>query len=129
MALQKVGGGKMRRLKTGTGNTPSHNWGNRPRSQIPVRVKDQVRRRDKHCQLQYTGCTQGIDEFDHIIGLAAQGVPRTPVLDARDIQRVCMSCHAIKSEQQRREGIERARQQRGSLSKRYRDHEPHPGNL
>ena len=35
----------------------SHNWGQRPR--IPQRVKNQVRRRDRVCQLQYPGCTIG----------------------------------------------------------------------
>jgi hypothetical protein len=104
-------------------------WGNRPRSRIPQRVKDQVKRRDKVCQLQYEGCTQRIDEMDHIIGLAAQGIPRTPVLNATSIQGVCRHCHAIKSEQQRRDGIAKAKAQRGSISKRYRDVEPHPGRI
>ncbi|MDC8980683.1 hypothetical protein PR370_01025 [Mycobacterium marinum] len=104
-------------------------WGNRPRSAIPDRVKAQVRRRDKTCRLQYGVCTQRIDEFDHIEGLAELGIPRTPVLDATTIQGVCRACHAIKTEAQRREGIERAKAQRGSVSKRYRDREPHPGAL
>jgi hypothetical protein len=85
-----------------------------------------VRRRDKVCQLHYPGCTERIDEFDHIEGLAALGIPRTPVLNASEIQGACRHCHAIKSEAQRREGIERAIAKRGSLSKRYRDREPHP---
>ena len=84
---------------------PSHNWGNRPRSRISQRIKDQVRRRDGVCQLQYEGCTQRIDEMDHVIGLAAQGIPRTPVLNATTIRGVCRHCHSIRSEQQRRDGI------------------------
>lgn len=106
-----------------------HNWGDRPRSTIPNKVKDQVRRRDQQCQLNYDGCTDRIEEFDHIVGLAAQGRPRTPVLDAHEIQGVCRHCHAIKTEQQRLAGIERVKRQRGSISKRYRDREPHPGAL
>jgi hypothetical protein len=107
----------------------NHNWGNRPRSRIPQRVKDQVRRRDGVCQLQYDGCTQRIEEMDHVIGLAAQGIPRMPVLDATKIRGVCRHCHSIRSDQQRRDGIERAKAKRGSVSKRYRDREPHPGAI
>lgn len=107
-----------------------HNWGDRPRATVSARVKDQVRRRDGFCQLGYPGCTQRIEEFDHIVGLAAQGISRTPVLSATEVQGVCKHCHAIKSEQQRRDGIERAMQRRGSLSRRYRDREEkHPGEL
>jgi 5-methylcytosine-specific restriction endonuclease McrA len=102
---------------------------NSPRSRISPKVKDQVRRRDRHCQLQYPGCTQRIEEMDHVIGLAAQGIPRTPVLSATVLQGVCKHCHAIKTEQQRRDGLDRAKAARGSASKRYRDIEPHPGRL
>ncbi len=105
----------------------AHNWGNRPRSNTPKRIRDQVMRRDKLCQLQFDGCSQRIDEMDHVEGLAAAGIPRTPVLNAQSIQGVCKHCHAIKSEQQRRAGIAQAIERRGSLSKRYRDREPHPG--
>ncbi|MGA7054668.1 MAG: hypothetical protein WBZ37_26055 [Mycobacterium sp.] len=104
-------------------------WGNRPRSRISDKVKAQVRRRDKHCQLQYPGCTGRIEEMDHVVGLAALGVPRTPVLNASLFQGVCAHCHSIKSEAQRLEGEERAKRQRGSISKRYRDLEQHPGEL
>lgn len=104
-------------------------WGQRPRSRIPQRVKDQVRRRDKVCQLQYPGCTQRIDEMDHIIGLAAQRVPRTPVLNATEIQGVCAHCHQIKTQAQAAAGREQARQRRGSLSRRNRDREQHPGSI
>jgi hypothetical protein len=105
-------------------------WGERPRSRISKSVKDKVRRRDKTCQLHYEGCTERIQEFDHIEGLAALGIPRTPVLNAHEIQGVCTHCHAIKTERQRREGIARARERRGgNLSRRYRDVEPHPGAI
>lgn len=106
-------------------------WGERARARVSDKVKAQVRRRDKCCRLAYPGCTQRIEEYDHIEGLAALGIPRTPVLYASEVQGVCKPCHAIKSEQQRREGIERAKQRRGGqISRRYReDHEPHPGAL
>lgn len=98
-------------------------WDKESRSRIPERVKSQVRRRDKTCRLNYQGCTHQIDEFDHIQGLAALGIPRTPVLNAEDIQGVCKPCHAIKSEAQRVAGYKAFR------AKHYREPEPHPGTL
>lgn len=99
-------------------------------SNIPKRVKDQVRRRDQTCQLQYPGiCTGQIDEFDHPDGLAAQGQQRTTVRSAAEVQGVCAPCHGHKTNEQRKAGIANAIARRGSLSKRYRDREPHPGDL
>ena len=99
-------------------------------STIPQRIKDQVRRRDKVCQLQYPGiCTGAIDEFDHPGGLAAHGQQRTTVRSALEVQGVCTPCHGVKTEGQRKAGIANAIATRGSLSKRYRDREPHPGAL
>lgn len=99
-------------------------------STIPKRIKDQVRRRDKVCQLQYPGiCTGRIDEFDHTHGLADQGLQRTAVRSAIEVQGVCSPCHGEKTKGQRQAGIDRAKATRGSLSKRYRDLEPHPGAL
>ena len=99
-------------------------------STIPDRIKNQVRIRDKVCQLQYPGiCTGRIDEFDHIKGLADQGLQRTPVRSAREVQGVCTPCHSEKTKGQQQAGRERAKAQRGSLSRRYRDREPHPGAL
>lgn len=104
-------------------------WGERPRSRVPDRVKAQVRRRDKTCRLQYPGCTQRIEEMDHVEGLAALGIPRTPVLNAADIQGVCAHCHQIKTQQQAADGRRDAIQRRGNVSRRFRDQEPHPGRL
>ena len=96
-------------------------------SNIPTRVKAAVRRRDKTCQLVYPGCTGRIDEFDHIVGLADQGRTRAGANSATELQGVCTSCHHIKTKQQAAAGRARARQQRGNLSRAYRDREPHPG--
>jgi hypothetical protein len=99
-------------------------------SNIPKRIKDQVRRRDQVCQLQFPGiCTGAIDEFDHPDGLAAQGQERTTVRSAAELQGVCSPCHGEKTKGQSRAGIAAAIARRGSLSKRYRDREPHPGAL
>ncbi|CAN5146079.1 hypothetical protein BH11ACT6_BH11ACT6_34780 [soil metagenome] len=102
-------------------------------SKIPKRIKDQVRRRDGQrggCQLRYPGiCTGGIDEFDHPDGLAAQGQQRTTVKSASEVQGVCTPCHTKKTKGQAAAGRAAAIATRGSLSKRYRDHEPHPGDL
>ena len=104
-------------------------WGERPRSRIPQRIRDQVRRRDKTCRLGYDGCTGRIDEMDHIEGLAAQGRPRETVLCADEIQGVCAPCHKVKTQRQSAEGRARAAARRGSGSRRYRDRESHPGRL
>lgn len=99
-------------------------------STIPKRVKDQVRRRDKTCRLQYPGiCTGAIDEFDHPDGLAAQGQERTTVQSADEVQGVCSPCHGKKSEEQRVAGILAAVSRRGGRSRRLRDLERHPGRL
>jgi hypothetical protein len=96
---------------------------------VSPRVKDQVRRRDRCCRLNYPGCTVLIEEFDHPEGLADQGLQRTSVLSALDVQGVCRHCHAIKTKAQAQAGRARARAARGSVSKRYRDREQHPGTL
>lgn len=99
-------------------------------STIPKRIKDQVRRRDGECQLKYSGiCTGRIDEFDHPDGLAAHGQQRRTVRNANEVQGVCTPCHEHKTKQQAATGRAQAQQRRGSLSKRYRDLEPHPGSL
>lgn len=97
-------------------------------SNIPTSVKAKVRRRDKTCRLQYPGiCTGAIDEFDHPDGLAGQ--ERRPVQSAGEVQGVCHPCHTEKTKGQTAAGQRAAIAQRGSLSKRYRDREPHPGTL
>lgn len=88
-----------------------------------------MRRRDQVCQLQYPGCTQRIEQFDHPHNLASQGLQRAPVRSATEVQGVCTWCHDIKTKQEQAAGRARAQTQRGSLSKRYRNHDPHPGRL
>jgi hypothetical protein len=96
---------------------------------VPERVKAQVRRRDKTCRLQYPGCTQRIEEMDHVEGLAALGIPRTPVLDASEIQGACRHCHQIKTQAQAAEGKRAAIQRRGGISRTLRYREQHPGSV
>lgn len=95
---------------------------------VAKRVKDQVRRRDKTCRLNYPDiCTGTIDQFDHPQGLAERGLRRTSVTNPSEVQGVCTPCHKHKTESQRLDGIARAKAQRGGLSRRLRDIEPHPG--
>jgi hypothetical protein len=96
-------------------------------SNIPKRIKDQVRRRDRVCQLAYPCCTGMIEQFDHVEGLADQGLQRTTVRNATSIQGVCRACHHVKTKQQQAAGRARAIARRGGLSKNRRDLEPHPG--
>ena len=129
MAVHRVGGGgRLRKQRTAaTDAKPSHNWGRRPPPNIPKRVKDQVLRRDLKCRLQYDGCTKRVEELDHIVGLAEQGLTRTPVVDASHIQGVCRHCHAIKSERQRLAGLARYHERRAAGQ--HRPAERHPGLL
>ena len=61
---------------------------------------------------------------DHVIGLAAGG------LDVPgNLQWLCQPCHTEKTKQEQAAGRARAIAKRGSVSRRYRDHEPHPGRL
>jgi hypothetical protein len=97
------------------------NWPNGSRS---TRIRRRARRAFPY---QCAGC--GIKdgttlELDHIINLAEGG---TDTLD--NLQWLCVPCHTAKTHTERQRGIGRARAQRGSLSKRYRDREPHPGAL
>jgi hypothetical protein len=96
-------------------------------SNIPKRIKDQVRRRDRVCQLAYPDvCSGRIDEFDHVEGLADRGLQRTTVRNAREIRGVCKPCHLKRTKEQQAAGRARAIAKRGGLSRRRRDLEPHP---
>ncbi len=92
----------------GTGNWP-----------IPTKVTKAVRRRDVYCQLNYHGCTQHIDEVDHIIPISVSGLDRRHAHDPSTLQGVCRHCHNIKT--QREACIARNAWRRTP--------EPHPGLL
>lgn len=61
---------------------------------------------------------------DHIVNLAADGIDCVA-----NMQWLCQPCHDPKSAAEREAGRARAKAKRGSLSKRYRDLEPHPGRI
>jgi HNH endonuclease len=61
---------------------------------------------------------------DHIIGLAAGGLDVVG-----NYQWLCQPCHAEKTKAEQAAGRARAIAKRGSVSRRYRDLEPHPGRI
>lgn len=76
-------------------------WANGgPGSRIPASVKREVRERDHHCQLAYPGCTQHIDEFDHIDGIAATKASRAETNTPEHLRGVCRTCHKQRTQQQ-----------------------------
>ena len=96
------------------------NWPTRSRSS---RVRTQAGRRlPRRCA--ECGAT-GRLELDHIEPLAEGGRD-----ELGNCQNLCPPCHRVKSEAERKRGIERARARRdGFPSKRYRPTEAHPGKL
>jgi 5-methylcytosine-specific restriction endonuclease McrA len=105
----------------------NHNWGNgnRPKRNSTVRAQHRRRCPPRFCaQCGASGPDVKLIQ-DHVIGLAAGG------LDViANYQWLCSSpCHDAKTATERAAGIARAKAKRGSLSKRYRDPEPHPGAL
>jgi 5-methylcytosine-specific restriction endonuclease McrA len=104
----------------------NHNWGNgnRPKGNSTVRAQHRRRCPPRFC----AECGASAPDVkliqDHIIGLAAGGLD-VPA----NYQWLCGPCHDTKTAAERAAGRARARAQRGSLSKRYRDLEPHPGAL
>jgi hypothetical protein len=67
---------------------------------VSAKVKDEVRKRDRHCVLGYPGCEREIQEFHHPTGLADQNSRRTSVLDASAVVGVCRSCHSVETRKQ-----------------------------
>ena len=95
------------------------NWTKRQRDpRLRQRAKYLVTKQCAVC-----GSTRDL-QLDHIVNLAAGG---TDTIE--NVQWLCRPHHAVKTEAERRRGMDLARERRGSLSKRYRDLEQHPGLL
>jgi 5-methylcytosine-specific restriction endonuclease McrA len=104
----------------------NHNWGqgNRPRRNSTVRAQHRRRCPPRFCaQCGASGPDVRLLQ-DHIVALSAGG------LDViANYQWCCEPCHTAKTATERAAGVARAKVQRGSVSKRYRDLEQHPGRL
>ena len=87
-------------------------------------ARTQHRRRNPPQRCAQCGATGVKLIQDHIANLAANG-PDTPA----NFQWLCHACHTIKTAGEIAAGKARAIARRGSLSKRYRDLEPHPGRI
>jgi len=103
-----------------------HNWGqgNRPKRNSTVRAQHRRRCPPRFCA-QCGASGPGVKLIqDHVIGLAAGGLD-VPA----NYQWLCQPCHTEKTKAEQAAGRARAIATRGSVSKRYRDLEPHPGRL
>src|SRR5262245_5329117 len=71
----------------------------------PVRTR--VLERDGGvCQRGYEGCLGLASEVDHIVNVASLGLTREQDNDEDNLQSVCAACHAVKSEAEKRAGIQ-----------------------
>ncbi|AVJ50278.1 HNH endonuclease [Mycobacterium phage Mendokysei] len=87
-------------------------------------VRTQHRKRQLPVRCASCGAT-GVKLYqDHIVNLAAGGADHP-----HNMQWLCGPCHDTKTKAERAAGRARAIARRGSISKRYRDREPHPGAL
>lgn len=98
-------------------------------SYVSKKDRATVIRRDKVCQLAFPGCTSTIEELHHPVGLADQGLSRSRRTRPSEVVGVCSHCHLIATKDQQQRGRQRAIKARGHYSRRYRDLEPHPGQL
>jgi hypothetical protein len=88
-------------------------------------TRDQHRRRQPPRRCAGCGATGVKLVQDHIINIAAGGMDTVA-----NMQWLCEAvCHAAKTRREQQAGRDRARAQRGGLSRRYRDTESHPGRL
>jgi 5-methylcytosine-specific restriction endonuclease McrA len=94
------------------------------RQQRSTTVRTQHRRQNPPRRCAQCGATKVRLIQDHIVNLAAGGIDCMA-----NMQWLCQPCHEPKTAAERAAGIARAQAQRGSLSKRYRDHEPDPGRF
>jgi len=103
----------------------THNWGNgnRPKRNSTVRAQHRRRCPPRFCaQCGASGAGVKLIQ-DHVIGLAAGGLD-VPA----NYQWLCQHpCHNAKTKAEAAAGRARAIAQRGGLSRRLRDLEPHPG--
>lgn len=70
-------------------------WGQRG---LPPHIRRKIIARDRWCQLGFAGCTERIDEIDHIINVASRGLVREHDTDPNNLQGVCKHCHHIKTQ-------------------------------
>ena len=88
-------------------------WG-RGRDRGWHRLRTKTLMRDPICRLGYPGCTVVSTMADHVIGIASGGVDTL-----ENLQGVCSSCHALKTQTERTAGR--------WPSTRTRPREQHPG--
>lgn len=125
MADRIVGGGrlsKQRPLRTsaeGT-TTPSNRWGQQRGAPLRARAR---RALPYVCAVAGCGHDQHL-ELDHVQPLAEGGAD-----DLSNCAWMCRPHHQAKTLAEAARGRQRAIARRGSLSKRYRDREKHPGEL
>ena len=95
---------------------------------VPRHIAARVHERDGGvCQLGYPGCSFYATECDHIVNIARLGVDRNSANDEDNLQAVCASCHSIKTEAEKRAGIQaRAAHRRARL--KLHPNERHPGD-
>lgn len=101
----------------------------------PAHVRKRVLARDGyHCQLRYQGCDGTASEVDHVHNVAAilrAGGTRREADNEANLHAACRTCHAIKSERERVDGLATANRQRAAARrKRLRlPVEKHPGAI
>jgi 5-methylcytosine-specific restriction endonuclease McrA len=96
----------------------------RREGRLTPRERREILERDGHvCQLQLSGCSFVATVVDHVVNLAAGGDRD----DLANRQAVCASCHAVKTEAEKRAGIQAsAARRRGRLKL---PSAPHPGEM
>jgi 5-methylcytosine-specific restriction endonuclease McrA len=87
-------------------------------------TRDRHRKRQPPRACNNCGATRVPLQQDHIINIAAGGLDVVA-----NMQWLCHPCHDAKTKLEQQAGRERAKAARGSLSRRSRDLETHPGRL
>ena len=104
----------------------THNWGsgNRPKRKSTVRAQHRRRCPPRFCAQCGAGGPAVRLLQDHVVNLAAGGLDVVA-----NYQWMCQPCHTEKTKAEAAAGRARAAAKRGSISKRFRDLEQHPGRL